>query len=164
MDDVQIFLLTGIVFLIALLVTIFASDAYDGMERTENALTMTCDELYLESAYEYRVAAYKQCVKPIFPDGYDDVDLIEYFGSMECKELGIHIIKKHFEHEEALDIYHVKCPGEPLNFDDIIFEKSKPDVTPENWIKSDESNYGKQYKDIEMDISPISPPIGSGKQ
>lgn len=126
----------------------------------------TCDELFILLAdWNYGViqeASYLKCMQDIFPNtenkewttGYyypNAIDMQEYFLDQSCVELGVHILKKHFDYKKATELYNVKCstPIEHLDLPEIIIERTEKESTEteETWIKSNESNYGKQYED-----------------
>lgn len=123
----------------------------------EVTVNKTCDELYNKSYYWSKPGQtmqndvlYEQCIKPIFPNGYPtELQSKQYFLDMECNDLGVHILKEHFEHELGRDIYEIKCkvPLESIDLPKITFEFSDTSNSQDTWIKSDESSYGSQYED-----------------
>ena len=103
---------------------------------------LTCDELAFEIAENnyYRGGTewdiyHKKC----FPEELKKASLLEiseYFTKLDCNELATHIVKRHFENEQAELIYKFKC-GDPanINFTSIVidFDKSpKTEYIPKN--------------------------------
>ena len=103
---------------------------------------LTCDELAFEIAENnhYRGGTewdvyHKKC----FPEELKKASLLEiseYFTNLDCNELAVHIVKRHFENEQAELVYKFKC-GDPanINFTSIVidFDKSpKTEYIPKN--------------------------------
>src|SRR3972149_1329821 len=54
------------------------------------------------------------------------LEISEYFTKLDCNSLAVHIVKQHFEKEQAELIYKFKC-GDPanINFTSIVIDYDK---------------------------------------
>jgi len=124
----------------------------------------TCDELGIKisdtESSLMKKAHYEKCMQEELPTPLDytgeryyptRVEIQQYLLTQSCEELGVLILKNGFEYAKATELYNVKCgtPLEHLELPEIVLDvtKEKTITTEETWIKSDESNYGKQYGD-----------------
>jgi len=127
---------TSLITIIIILSSISYSQSYDKAE------LLTCDELAFKITEnnDYRGGtAWDVYHKKCFPEELKKASLLEiseYFTKLDCNSLAVHIVKQHFEKEQAELIYKFKC-GDPanINFTSIVidYDKSpKIEYTPKN--------------------------------
>ena len=117
---------TSLITIIIILSSISYSQSYDKAE------LLTCDELAFEIAEnnDYRGGtAWDVYHKKCFPEELKKASLLEiseYFTKLDCNSLAVHIVKQHFEKEQAELIYKFKC-GDPanINFTSIVIDYDK---------------------------------------
>lgn len=124
-----------VLFLFAALITviiILSSIAYSNDYAKSELLT--CDELAFELAeIDYRGTEWDVYHKKCFPEELKKASLLEiseYFTNLDCNELAVHIVKRHFENEQAELVYKFKC-GDPanINFTSIVIDYDKSPKT-----------------------------------
>jgi len=117
---------TSLITIIIILSSISYSQSYDKAE------LLTCDELAFKIAEnnDYRGGtAWDVYHKKCFPEELKKASLLEiseYFTKLDCNSLAVHIVKQHFEKEQAELIYKFKC-GDPanINFTSIVIDYDK---------------------------------------
>ncbi|HLC24938.1 MAG TPA: hypothetical protein VJJ25_04850 [Nitrosopumilaceae archaeon] len=119
--------------LITILIILSSINYSNDYAKTE---LLTCDELAFEIAEngDYRGGTewdvyHKKC----FPEELKKASLLEiseYFTNLDCNELAVHIVKRHFENEQAELVYKFKC-GDPanINFTSIVIDYDKSPKT-----------------------------------
>jgi len=131
---------TGLLMVFLSAVGIMFTVASGGMEIKDPVEDLTCDELAFEivdhpnSSFHEQDIYHKKCI----PDELKRASLLEiaeYLSKLDCNELANHIVKRHFEPEQAQLIYKFKC-GDPANINfeslEITFEKSpRTEITHE---------------------------------
>ena len=116
----------------SLLIVIVTLSTAGYNEEYEERFELTCDELAFDKIDNpYDRATYNVYKKKCIPEELKNAPLLEiaeYFANLDCKSLATHIVKRHFNFEEAELTYKFKC-GDQANIDfeplDIKFEKSK---------------------------------------
>jgi len=116
----------SLITIIIILSSISYSQSYDKAE------LLTCDELAFKIAEnnDYRGGtAWDVYHKKCFPEELKKASLLEiseYFTKLDCNSLAVHIVKQHFEKEQAELIYKFKC-GDPanINFTSIVIDYDK---------------------------------------